>query len=73
MTGETGSKPASGYPMLFLGLVLLALTISSLVMGIRTENAVWVAGIIVGVGGFLLAQFLLIRLEQPRIAHSRDT
>ena len=31
------------------------------------------AGIVVGVGGFLLAQFLLYRLEQPRTTDSRDT
>lgn len=48
MSNEQSRTPKSGYPMLFLGFLLVAGAVACLAMGIRTENPWWILGIAVG-------------------------
>ena len=59
MNAERPRSAISGYPMLLLGLVLLALAIFSFLFMIRTENLI---GLIPLVGGLLLGILTLVGL-----------
>ncbi len=59
MNAERPLSAISGYPMLLLGLVLLALAIFSFLFMIRTENLI---GLLPLVGGLLLGILTLVGL-----------
>jgi regulator of protease activity HflC (stomatin/prohibitin superfamily) len=56
---ELNRSAGNGYLMLFVGILFLLGAIASLVMGIRTENPMWIITI---VGGVLLGALTLIGL-----------
>ncbi len=59
----------SGYPMLFLGILLIAAAIACLVTGIRTENPTWIAPMIAGVLGalFSLAGLFIVNPNDAKV------
>ena len=70
MTDNEKTRSAlSGYPMLFLGILLIAAAIACLVMGIRTEKPIWIAPMIAGVLGalFSLAGLFIVNPNDAKV------
>ncbi len=56
MANETSRTPLSGYPMLVVGILLVAASVGSLVRAIRTEEPIWILPMV----GLLLAAILAL-------------
>jgi len=69
MARESEIKPASGYGMLLVGVVLLVLAVGSLLRGIRTDNGIFVIPLILFLLGgiFTLAGLFIVNPNDSRV------
>ena len=69
MNTEKSSSPGSGYLMLFVGIVLIGLGIYSLILGIQTERATFIIGLVgcLLLGILVLAGLFVVNPNDSRV------
>jgi len=69
MNAEKSATPGSGYVMLFVGLLLIGLGVYSLILGIQTENAWFIIGVVVCMllGLLVLAGLFVVNPNDSRV------